>query len=87
MQSQPRSGDPQRTLRLVDDYDNHNSNGFYEEHTTLFPKLKPPAIFGEISSLFGSIKTQIFGMSGGKYFIKELKQKYPENDFSEINFE
>ena len=38
-------------------------------------------------SFFGGIKDKIFGVDGGKYFIKELQNKYPNKNFKGIRFE
>lgn len=77
---------PMRNERLVDDYAYHDRQ-FYGQDPNPFPRIEMPSIFGGISSFFGSVKDSIFGWAGGKYFLKELSDKYPEIDYSNIHFE
>lgn len=86
---QPRTRDLGQPQRLIDDfgYEYDSNYNLKDGQSSIFPKFEAPSIFSGISNFFGGIKDQVFGVGGGKYFLKELNEKYPDTDFSGINFE
>ena len=83
-QQLPRSGDPQRAERLVDDFAFYDGSQYWNEQEK---EDEGGGIIEGIGSFFGGIKDKIFGVDGGKYFIKELQNKYPNKKFNGIKFE
>jgi len=71
--------------RLYDDHGYYDQR-FYGQDPTAGPNFEMPDFMGGIKGIWGSVSDRIFGCSGGKYFMKELKAKYPKLDFSKINF-
>lgn len=83
---QVRAPIPSRSERLIDDYAYQDRN-FYGQDPFEGPKFEMPNILGGIGSFFSNLKDQVFGCSGGKYFLKELKDKHPDTNFNGIDFE
>jgi hypothetical protein len=72
--------------KLIDYYDFHDKN-FYGQDPTVLPSIEMPKFFGGISKMFSNFKDFVVGCTGGRYFIKELEDKYSKIDFSVIPFE
>jgi len=82
-QNNIRPPDVVRGDQLINDYEFQDRN-FYGQDPTILPEIKMPRIF---KNIFSYVKDTVVGCSGGRYFVKELEEKYPEIDFSKIDFE
>ena len=81
-----RPPDASHGERLIDDYAFQDRN-FYGQDPTALPSFEIPNIFGGIGKMFRNFKDSVVGCKGGRYFIKELEDKYPKADFTSIPFE
>lgn len=76
---------PAQPQRLMDDFDYYDRQ-FYGQDPTQQNPFEMPDIMGGIKSWFGSAKDKLFGWTGGKYFLKEIKAKYPKIKYDKIGF-